>query len=155
MTVLPTTSPTRLTGHYLIHRLIQLDLDPSDYVVFGSGPLLAHGLLWRRIGDLDVVARGRAWTRAQELGVRLTRQADGAPMVQFWGGLIEVSPEWRMPHWDADTLIDEAEFIDGIPFARLDRVLAYKQLLDRSKDRFDIREMKRSLRRLNSTDQRW
>ena len=55
---------TALSENKLIRRLIkivaELDLDHRDFVIFGSGPLLAHGLR-RRIGDLDVVARGPAW----------------------------------------------------------------------------------------------
>jgi hypothetical protein len=34
----------------------------GDYVVTGSGPLLAHGL--KAIHDLDLVARGQAWELA-------------------------------------------------------------------------------------------
>jgi hypothetical protein len=52
-----------LSEDRLIRRLVklatELDLDQSDFVIFGSGPLLAHGLR-RRIRDLDVVARGTA-----------------------------------------------------------------------------------------------
>jgi hypothetical protein len=126
-----------LTGHPLFQSLASLELQANDYVVFGSAPLLAHGLR-DKISDLDVVARGRAWQRACELGERLTRAGRGTEMVQLLGGLIEISPDWITPEWSADELIDDADVIDGIRVARLDKVLAYKRQLGRPKDIADI-----------------
>jgi hypothetical protein len=123
--------------HPLIRRLRSLRLDPADFVVFGSAPLLAHGLR-QQISDLDVVARGRAWRRARQLGQRLVRGGGHSEMVQIDGGLIEISAAWITPRWSADELIDQAEVIDDIRYARLDQVLAYKRLLRRPKDLLDI-----------------
>src|SRR5882757_6211449 len=67
------THLTALSENKLIGRLVkivtELDLDRRDFVVFGSGPLLAHGLR-QRISDLDVVARGSVWQRVSEYGCR-------------------------------------------------------------------------------------
>ena len=126
-----------LVEHPLIRRLLVLDLSADDHVVFGSGPLLAHGLR-HRIGDLDVVARGAAWQRACALGVPAVGPLNGAPMVHFWGGRIEVSREWISPEWDIDELIDKADVIGGVRFARLEHVLAYKASLRRPKDVADL-----------------
>jgi hypothetical protein len=125
----------------LIRRLnklvLELDLDHRDFVIFGSGPLLAHGLR-RSIRDLDVVARGATWRRVSEHGVPSTGAISGAPMALFWGGRIQFSPEWISPEWNPDDLIDRAEITQGLPFAQLSDVLAYKQTLGRPKDRPDI-----------------
>ena len=138
-----------LSQDRLIRRLIKLvadlDLDRSDFVIFGSGPLLAHGLR-QRVGDLDVVARGRTWHRVAEYGLREAGAISGAPMALFWGGRIQFSPGWISQDWDTDDLIDRAELIQidraeplqWLPFAQLTDVLAYKQKLDRPKDRPDI-----------------
>jgi hypothetical protein len=130
-----------LSEHQLIRRLIELvtelDLDRRDFVIFGSGPLLAHGLRWR-ISDLDVVARGKAWRRVSEHGFPAAGTINGAPLALFCHGLIQLSSGWISEDWDADDLIDRAEMIEGLPFAQLTDVLAYKQQLNRPKDRPDI-----------------
>jgi hypothetical protein len=140
----PATTPVDLTRHHLIRRLLLLDFDPDDFVIFGSGPLLAHGLR-RQVGDLDVVARGAAWRRAGELGVPTIGPLNGAPMYHFYGGLIEVSKEWVSQDWNVDELIDGADVICGLRFARLEHVLTYKVALQRAKDVADLRVLARYL----------
>ena len=133
-----------LTRHHLIRRLLLLDLDPDDFVIFGSGPLLAHGLRYH-IGDLDVVARGAAWRRVEQIGVPTVGPLNGALMYHFYGGLIEVSREWVSRDWSADELIDGADVICGLRFARLEHVLTYKEALRRSKDVADLKVLRRYL----------
>lgn len=130
-----------ISENRLIRRLIklidELNLDHRDLVIFGSAPLLAHGLR-QTIRDLDVVARGTAWHRVSECGFPAVGAISGAPMALFWGGRIQFSPEWISKEWDTDDLIGRAEIIQGLPFAQLTDVLAYKQALSRPKDRVDI-----------------
>src|ERR1700742_4199574 len=136
-----------LSEDRLISRLVklvtELDLDRRDFVIFGSGPLLAHGLR-RRVRDLDVVARGTVWRRVSRHGLPAAGGINRAPMAQCWGGLIQFSAGWiplRDENWgtqDTDDLIDRAEIIQGLPFAQLADVLAYKQSLNRPKDGPDI-----------------
>ena len=143
----PATYPA-LSENKLIRRLAVLvtefDLDPRDFVIFGSGPLLAHGLRYG-INDLDIVARGPAWQRASQYGCRGTGSVNGAPMALFWNGLIQFSQEWISADWDTDDLIDRAETIQGWPFARLTDVLAYKRILLRPKDQPDIAALHHAL----------
>ena len=148
-------------GHYavlsedkLIRRLVKLvtdlDLDRHDFVIFGSGPLLAHGLR-QSIHDLDVVARGTTWDRVSQHGSPAKGNINGAPMTLFWGGLIQFSRGWVSDDWDADDLIGRAEIIQGLPFAQLTDVLAYKQMLLRPKDRPDIAALLHALRQPDRT----
>lgn len=78
-----------LSEHKLIRRLVELmtelDLDRRDFVIFGSGPLLAHGLR-RRISDLDVVARGKVWRRVSTYGFPAAGTINGAPWRCFAAG---------------------------------------------------------------------
>lgn len=137
-----------LSENRLIRRLAmlvsELDLDVRDLVIFGSGPLLAHGLRYG-IHDLDVVARGPAWQRVREHGCPGTGSVNGAPMALFWDGLIQFSQGWISADWDADDLIDRAQSIQGWPFAPLDDVLAYKEILLRPKDYPDIAAVRQAL----------
>jgi hypothetical protein len=130
-------SAARVSTHPLIQRLKALDLPAEDFAVHGSGPLLAAGLR-SDIGDVDVVARGRAWEKATETGVMGRSKIKGDPVANFWGGRIEVFSTWVTEGEDVSTMIDEAITVDGIRFVGLERVLRYKQFLRRSKDLPDI-----------------
>ena len=135
-----------LSGNRLIRGLIKLvddlDLDRRDFVIFGSGPLLAHGLR-SHVSDLDIVARGAAWHRALASGegCLATGAINGAPMVTFCEGEIQFSSGWITEAWDPDDLIDRAETVEGLPFAPLADVLEYKQILRRPKDLPDIKAL--------------
>ncbi|MDX3195412.1 hypothetical protein PV458_44025 [Streptomyces sp. MN03-5084-2B] len=133
-----------LHEHRLIRRLAELvsvlDLDRRDFVIFGSCPLLAHGLR-QHVTDIDVVARGPVWDRVRQTGIPTTGTINEAPMVAFWGGLIQFSSGWISEEWDTDGLIDRAETFEGLPFAQLTDVLAYKRTLRRPKDHSDIQAM--------------
>ena len=137
-----------LDENKLIRRLAtlvtRLHLDRGDFVIFGSGPLLAHGLR-PSIHDLDIVARGPAWRHVSRYGCPGTGSVNGASMALFWSGLIQFSQGWISADWDADDLIDGAEIIQGWPFARLADVLAYKQALLRPKDHPDIAALRQAL----------
>jgi hypothetical protein len=126
----------------LLGKLRALALPKGDYAVFGSGPLAARGLVGE-VRDLDVVARGAAWERAKELGPVRTAP-EGDPVVWLEGGAIEVYGGWV--GWDIDALIDNAEIIDGLPFARLKDVLAFKRSLGRPKDLAHVRLIEEHLR---------
>jgi hypothetical protein len=132
-----TTTGISVLEHPLIRRLIQLDLDRDNFVIFGSGPLLAHGIR-RNIHDLDVVARGSAWHRVFDQGIPSSGKISGAPATCFWGGRIQFFREWISTDWDSNDLIDHAEIIEGLRFARLADVLSYKRMLMRPKDIMDI-----------------
>lgn len=138
-----------LSEDRLIRRLeklmTELQLDRGEFVIFGSGPLLAHGLR-RSIHDLDIVARGATWQRALEHGLAARGTVNGAPIAQFWGGLIQFSAGWVSADWNPNALIDQAEIVQGLPFARLADVLAYKLELCRPKDRPDIAALLYELR---------
>jgi hypothetical protein len=136
-----------VSGHVLLRRLStlvsEIGLDRRDLVVFGSGPLLVHGLR-QQIRDLDVVARGRTWERVRQCGAPAVGSLNGAPMATFADGKIEFSGGWVAGDWNVDELIDRAEEIEGLRFARLDDVVRYKRVLDRPKDRADIRAIEQA-----------
>jgi hypothetical protein len=139
----PVLSQNRLMRRLAI-LVTELDLDARDFVIFGSGPLLVHGLRYG-IHDLDIGARGPTWRRVAEHGCPGTGGINGAPMALFWDGLIQFSQGWISADWDADDLIGRAESVQGWPFATLTDVLAYKQVLLRPKDHRDIAALHQTL----------
>ncbi|MGW3999872.1 hypothetical protein [Amycolatopsis sp. NPDC004772] len=144
---MPTTPEAdRLFRNRLVRELVALDLDPDQFVVFGSAPLLAHGLR-TTIRDLDVVARGDVLTWAKRTGTPGVGAYSGDPVWQFCGGRIQFSAGWITPQWDVGELMDGAEVIGGLRWARPGDVLRYKLELLRPKDRVDIAKIRAYLRR--------
>ncbi len=135
----------RLFRNGLVRELVAMDLDPDQFVVFGSAPLLAHGLR-TTIRDLDVVARGDVLTWAKRAGTPGVGVYSGDPVWQFCGGRIQFSAGWISPRWDVGELMDGAEVIGGLRWARPGDVLRYKTELRRPKDRADIAKIRAYLR---------
>ena len=117
----------------LFDALRSLGLPGGDYAVFGSGPLIVRGII-EAANDLDVVSRGAAWEKAREDGELLTLKEHGVDVVGFLGGAITVGTSWAYGDVDIDRLIDTAEAIDGLPFARLEHIVRYKKIAGRPKD---------------------
>ena len=120
-------------AHPLLAALRGMDMPATDYVVFGSGPLLVHGLR-RRIGDLDVVARGPAWDALTAHFSPIPAPSGHGQMIRL---VIEVADRW-LPGWDTDRLIASAEHLHGLPFAPLSAVQRSKLATARPKDVADI-----------------
>lgn len=137
-------APAPGTAAYLFGLLRGLALPAGDYAVFGSGPLLVPRII-ERAGDLDVICRGAAWQAAQRLGP--AAEHNGVPVVSLFGGAITLGCRWSVGETDIDHLIDTAEVFDGLPFVRLEHVVAYKRLADRPKDREHLRLLEEHQRR--------
>ena len=86
-----------------------------------------------------MICRGAAWEAAQRLGPAVDQ--DGVPVVSLFGGQVTLGVRWAVGEVDVDHLIDTAEVIDGLPFVRLEHVVAYKRIADRPKDREHLRRL--------------
>ncbi|MFG2997542.1 hypothetical protein [Streptomyces sp. NPDC048340] len=100
-----------------------MELPAEDYVIFGSGPLLAHGIR-REVGDLDVVVRGAAWERARNFGTPREAPLGWAQHILLFDGSIEILNGWF--DYSVDALILGAEVFEGVRFAPLEKVLEWK-----------------------------
>lgn len=129
-----------LSDSRLFRDLRSLELPISDYAVAGSGPLFARGLI-DGIGDLDVVARGPAWTKALTMGTVEEAPEAGVHRVVLLDGRIEVLDGWYPEVWDVDELIDQADVIESIPFVQLQVVVWTKGRSRRPKDREHLRRL--------------
>lgn len=116
----------------LFDLLRSLGLPLGDYAVFGSGPLIIRGIV-DGTNDLDVIARGATWALLQHIG-HVAEFDEGNPRVDFFEGRLTFGNTWKYGEFDLDHLIDTAELIDGIPFVRLEHVVAYKRAAGRDKD---------------------
>ncbi|MFI6530820.1 hypothetical protein ACIBHY_00150 [Nonomuraea sp. NPDC050547] len=135
----------------LFAELARLNLPLGEYVVCGSAALYVRGLR-SRMGDLDVLARGPAWTTVLSLGIPPSGALSGYGLVvNHPTHAIEFVDRWT-PGWPTDYLIASADLIDGIPFMRLGDVLAWKQRARRAKDLPDIAAVHELRRRWNGDD---
>jgi hypothetical protein len=123
--------------------LRSLGLPGDDYAVFGSGPLIVRGII-EATNDLDVVSRGAAWKKACELGEMVTLEEHDVDVVSVLDGAITIGTSWAYGNVDIDELIDTADIIDGLPFARIEHVAKYKKIAGRSKDLEHLRLLKGS-----------
>lgn len=142
----PIAETKRMCDNEFIHELVALNLDPDQFVIFGSAPLLAHGLR-ATVRDLDIVARGDVMAWARRTGTLGVGSHSGDPVWHLNKGRIQFSAGWITNHWSTDRLIDGAEIIDGLRFAHLRDVLQYKQDLLRKKDLTDIARIQSYLQR--------
>lgn len=122
----------RIKNHPLIQKFLSLDLPKDDWVIFGSGPLYAHGII-KNPQDLDVVARGEAWKKALKLG-KLQKLPLGDKVIRLFDGKVEIMNAWTPGKWDIDKLIDTAEIVEDVRFVNLKTVLKSKKRAARSKD---------------------
>lgn len=124
----------------LFDALKSLELPIGDYAVFGSGPLIVRGII-EATNDLDVISRGPAWKRACEVGeLRYIAEYD-VDIVHCFDDTITIGRSWGYGSFDVDVLIDTAEMIDGLPFVRLEHVVAYKEIAGRPKDLDHLRRL--------------
>jgi hypothetical protein len=122
----------------LLGEVRALGLPAGNFVLFGSAPLLVRGIV-PPTGDVDVLARGPAWEAARALGPTVRLPHHEVDVVRLLDGRIEIGTVWGIGDVDVDDLIDSAEVIDGLPFAGLAHVRAYKEVAGRPKDREHLR----------------
>jgi hypothetical protein len=133
-----------LSEHGLFRLLGKLALPAEDFVVTGSGPLLAHGLK-PSIHDLDLVARGKAWELAAGRAPVERSQSGLGLRIALFQGSVEVFDHWVGGLSDVDAMIDGAEVVEGVRFMSLQDTLRWKRGLGRAKDLADVRLIERYL----------
>ena len=117
----------------LFDHVKDLHLPFGDYAIFGSGPLIARGIV-PASNDLDIICRGSAWQTVQEIGDPEYLSEFDVTVVTICDGRLTFGTEWGIGNFDVDALIDNAEVIDGFPFVRLEQVASYKEIIKRPKD---------------------
>lgn len=135
-------------GASLFHPLRSLELPDGDYAVFASGPLIVRGVI-EATNDLDVVTRGAAWEKACEDGELLILEDHDVDVVSFLDGAITVGTKWAYGDVDIDNLIDTADTINGLPFARLEHAARCKKIAGSPKDLEHLRLLSASSYALN------
>ncbi len=116
----------------------RLELPADSYAVFGSGGLGLRG--WREPHDIDLVVSPELYDQLRERGWREDMSPAGHARVHK--GMYEASlqPLTMSGHvFTNDQIIARAEVFEGVPFVRLQDVLAWKRSHRRPKDQDDIK----------------
>lgn len=129
--------------NHLLQKVADLGLPEGEFAIFGSGPLLVRGVI-DGVNDIDILCRGAAWQAALAHGELQHLEQYDLDIIAIDDGLITLGRTWGYGAFDTDFLIDTAELIDGLPFVRLEHVVAYKRIAGRRKDREHLRALKLS-----------
>lgn len=114
-----------------------LNLPIGEYVIFGSGPLKAHGI--RESRDIDLLVTGELYSDLSAKGWDKQSTTDGEEFLVNQN--VEVYKRWSFGSYNPGTeeIIGRAEIIDDLPFATLQDVIIWKSALGREKDVEDLR----------------
>ncbi len=106
---------------------LNLNLYINDYAIFGSGPLGIRGLSYP--DDLDIIIKKDKWIfESKDISI----------------GNIEFFQKWpSFNDNEYNELINNYEIINSYPFVKLEYVLQYKLFMNRKKDQYDIKILKK------------
>jgi hypothetical protein len=128
---------TSFLDHPGFKLLLSLGLPRDDFAVAGSGPLFARGWI-HDPSDVDVIARGAAWSQVCELGPVEPAPFSRVQRVLLFDSQIEVLDGWCPEVWSVDHLIDDADIIEDLRFVQLAVIVETKKLLHRRRDELHL-----------------
>ncbi|MEK7567012.1 MAG: hypothetical protein AAB527_02680 [Patescibacteria group bacterium] len=125
----------------LFQKVRDLKLPLGKYALFGSAPLGIRGL--RDCRDIDIIVTENLWNECKSKDWKIKDKPDiGQYLCR---GEIELWKNWAPGQWNIKKLIQESEMIDGLPFVRLESVVAWKKLNGREKDLKDLKTIEKFL----------
>lgn len=134
----------------IFDRVKKFNLPLGHYAVFGSALLDVWGI--RPAADLDILATPELYLELKSKGWEV-RQAHGFEMLVKEDAnvtTVQDSPTDGDYFPDRLQLIREAVIINGVPFVKIEEVIACKKVYDRPKDKADIQSIKQYLIRRGS-----
>lgn len=126
-----------MTGQEIIEKVKSLNLPEGQFVVFGACPLAVAGL--RETGDIDMVVSSSVLEELKKRGWKqITKGEDDKP---YTHDIFEAHDKWGFGVYPRtlEQLLATADVVDGIPFASLQEVRAWKAASGRPKDLGDIK----------------
>lgn len=125
----------------IFERVKKFNLLVGEYAVFGSALLDVWGI--RKAQDLDIIATPELYSKLKESGWE-EKQAHGFTMLIKDDAnvtTVQNKPTDGDYFPDRSKLIKEAVIINGVPFVRIEEVIACKKSYNRPKDIKDIEEI--------------
>lgn len=130
-----------MTPKQIVKQIKDLNLPKGEYIVFGSGPLCLHGI--RDCRDIDLFVSPRIYRELKAAGWKEKTEFTALEKEPF-----EAAPDWDFGPYNPSLkeLLARADIFDGIPFASLPDVIAWKKAFGREKDKVDIELIETYLR---------
>lgn len=110
-----------------------LELPPRSYMIVGSGILNALGI--RESNDIDLLVSGSVFLTLQEQGWQIESRGDDT--FKATSGSFDCMTDWYGQ--DVATMLENAQYIEDIPYMSLEDVYNWKQKLQRPKDILDLK----------------
>lgn len=125
-----------MTVQELVQQVAAHKLDSRAYIVFGSAPLMRAGI--RESSDIDLFVTTQLYHTLHTAGWTEVEKHSGIHALQH--GDVEAFDNWDFGdyHPNVADLLTRTSVVDGIPFASLADVRAWKTALGREKDIRDI-----------------
>lgn len=123
----------------IFERIKKLNLPEGEYAVFGSALLDVWGI--RKAADLDIIATPELYTKLKNGGWE-EKQANVFTILKKEDAditTVQEKPTDGSYFPDRVKLIKEAVFVRGVPFVRIEEVVACKKDYGRPKDFTDIK----------------
>jgi hypothetical protein len=124
--------------HPLFGRVRHLNMPADTWVIFGSAPMIARGIIPLE-NDLDIMCLPTTWDWARQFGPLDYLETEGVYVISIEDGAITLGTGWAYGDVDVPDLIARADTIDGLPFAPLDAVVTYKKIAARPKDALHLK----------------
>ncbi len=143
---------------YFLQKIKLLGIPKNSFTIFGSFPMYPLGLKYF-FRDMDIVVRLKYWYKLAKLNnPTFKKKVISNTGLSFFEGKIEVFYVWKpggledKTLWDTETLINTSFKFKGYNFVSLEKVLLYKKLLKREKDKADIKVIQDYLNNLVSNN---
>ncbi|OIO19848.1 MAG: hypothetical protein COY69_00565 [Candidatus Magasanikbacteria bacterium CG_4_10_14_0_8_um_filter_32_14] len=115
----------------LLEELKKLNLSIDKFAIFGSGPLAVRKI--REASDIDIVVLSDLYNKfAKDYQIN---DYNGNITI----GNIEICKSCEPLTETIEKLIETADVIDGFPFVSLEYILQFKKILNREKDKRDVK----------------
>lgn len=137
----------------IFFRVKKFNLPMGEYAVFGSSLLDVWGI--RKAQDLDIIVTPELFEYLRSSGEWQEKQANGFSMlVKEDANVTTVQNKPTDGEYcpDRRQLIKNAVVIQGMPFVRIEEVLACKKDYDREKDQRDIQAIEEYLKSKENED---
>lgn len=117
----------------------KLNLPLGGYVIVGSGPLAARGI--RSYKDIDILVTKNLYEKLIKNGWKIIEiNGVNEKFEELKNGKFEITKRFWCGDYkpSTETLIKNAEVINGVPFMPLPELIKFKKALGREKDLKDI-----------------
>lgn len=137
----------------IFKKLKELNFPFGQYVVVG-GAMAAHNI--REANDLDILVTPKLYTKLLEEGYKqcFCERCLNTSRIILKKDSVDIMPNQILGNYlgDTDSLIKNADIINGFPFIQLEEFIKFKRELGREKDFEDIKLMEEYLDKIKDNN---